>query len=671
MSIPTLKVEYNSDIRIPEVIGTDVERGRAFLTMQTRPAGEKHADVLINFLKQNNALVGATDRQIDTLKIFADYTNPDGNLSFVELEQYIHGIPVFRGGVKAGFTRAGEMVRVINNLAPGLDYSRVSTNFGDPIDAVRFAAPLANYTLKNNDALPNESASTDNVIKFGAGGDWDISAEKMYFPTEPGVAVPAWRVLIWRPTNAYYVIIDAYSGTMLWRKNITEDQTQTGTYNVYANTTSMTRSLDSPQPITPGPLSPALGTQGVFQNRTDVTLIGNEGNLSFNNLGWITDNTNGANGHTDGNAVQAGLDIDGTNGVDAPVPGNKRVFTFAYNPPPGNPAPGDAPSTPALRSGGVTQLFYLNNRYHDALYLLGFNEASRNFQNDNFGRGGGAFDRVSAEAQDSAGTNNANFSTPSDGGRGRMQMFVFTNSPVNRDGDFDADVVFHEFSHGLSNRLIGNSGGLGTTRARGMGEGWGDFIASCLLSEPTDPINGIYTTGAYDTFQVAAFGIGANNGYYGIRRLPYAPIRFTGGPQNRPFNPLTAIDAAPGCSINDGAFAALGGGACDEVHNGGEVWVSLLFEVRAQLITRLGHVAGNQRMLQIVVNGMKLSPLNPNFQQERDAMITAAQALSQHRNRLWTSPTFGRAWLCAALAAAHPMTALRSSNHLSLRARSL
>ncbi|MFN0277103.1 MAG: M36 family metallopeptidase [Pyrinomonadaceae bacterium] len=625
--VPTLKVDYNMDLRIPEVIAPDATQGRAFLTAPARTADRKHADFLINFLKQNNSLVGASRGQIDGLHVFADYTNPDGNLSFVELEQFIHGVPVFRGGVRAGFTRLGELIRVINNLAPGLDYERVSTNFGDPVDAVRFAAPLANYRLKTTDALPNESASTDSKIRFGNGGDFDITAEKMYFPTEPGIAVPAWRVLIWKPTNAYYVIVDAHTGTMLWRKNISEDQTQSATYNVYANTTSLTSSLDSPQPITPGPLDPTLGIQGIFQNRTNVTLVGNEGPLSFNNLGWITDNTNGANGHTDGNAVEAGLDIDGFNGVDAPVAGTNRVFSFDYNPPPGNPAPGDAPTNAVLRNGTSTHLFYLNNRYHDALYLLGFNEQARNFQNNNFGRGGNEFDRVTAEAQDSSGTNNANFSTPADGGRGRMQMYIFTNTPVNRDGDLDGDVVLHEFTHGLSNRLIGNGTGLTTQRPRNMGEGWSDFVGSCLLSEPTDPINGIYTTGAYDTFNV--FGIGSGNGYYGIRRLPYAPIRFTGGPQNRPFNPLTAGDVNTGCNVSDGAFPPQGGtGTCNQFHNGGEVWASMLFEIRAQLMTRLGQVAGNQKMLQLVVNGMKLSPIEPNFQQERDAILAAAQAIS-------------------------------------------
>jgi len=135
--IPQLKIEYNNDLRIPEVIGPDYTVAKTFLTAPTVPAGRKHAGVLIDFLKENSLLVGTSAQQIDSLKVFADYTNPDGNLSFVELEQHINGIPVFRGGVKAGFTQSGQMIRVINNLAPGLDYSTVSTDFGDASEAVR------------------------------------------------------------------------------------------------------------------------------------------------------------------------------------------------------------------------------------------------------------------------------------------------------------------------------------------------------------------------------------------------------------------------------------------------------------------------------------------------------------------------------------------------------
>jgi hypothetical protein len=448
----------------------------------------------------------------------------------------------------------------------------------------------------------------------------------MYFPTEVGVAVPAWRVLIWQPVNAYYIIVDTETGTMLWRKNITEDQTQSATYEVYDNTNAYTKFAESPAPLTPGPISPALGTQGALLNRTNVTLIGNEGPLSFNNKGWIDDGGN----TTEGNNTIAGLDLSAPDGVDAPVAGTNRVFSSAWNPPPGNPAPGDAPTVTAARTGAVIQMFYVVNRYHDTLYQLGFTESAFNFQNDNFSRGGNGNDRVSSEGQDSSGTNNANFSTPADGTRGRMQMYRFTGSNPNRDGTTDVDIIVHELTHGTSNRLHGNSSGLGSNMSRGMGEGWSDWYAHTLTSEPTDPINGVYTVGAYVLLNT--FGLGSTNYYYGIRRFPKAVISFTGGPNNRPHNPLTFADLNAGCNISDGAFGPAGGGACDQVHNAGEIWSSMLWEVRALMVQRMGFQTGNETVLQAVTDGMKLAPLSPTFIQERDAIIAAARANGNSAN---------------------------------------
>ena len=123
-----------------------------------------------------------------------------------------------------------------------------------------------------------------------------------------------------------------------------------------------------------------------------------------------------------------------------------------------------------------------------------------------------------------------------------MQMYLFTGTNPNIDGSLDADVVVHEHTHGLSNRLHGNGSGLTNDMARAMGEGGSDFYALSLLSQPSDPVNGVYATATYATykwFQSAGF---VNNNYYGIRRFPYAVKTATGGPSNLPFNPLTFQD---------------------------------------------------------------------------------------------------------------------------------
>lgn len=74
----------------------------------------------------------------------------------------------------------------------------------------------------------------------------------------------------------------------------------------------------------------------------------------------------------------------------------------------------------------IVNLFYWNNIIHDVLYQYGFDEVSGNFQTNNYGNGGAGNDYVRAEAMDGSGTNNANFFTPSDGQKPRMQMFLWS-----------------------------------------------------------------------------------------------------------------------------------------------------------------------------------------------------------------------------------------------------
>lgn len=641
--IPNLKIEYGRELRQPEIISPGQPLGKPSLAAA---AGERRADALRRFLRENNDLFGLSGDQIDDLKVTADYSNPEGKLSFATLAQEINGIPVFQGEVRAGFAPDGRLIRIINNLAPEIDAASVPTDFGDPAVAVEVSAANIGRDLGPEEKSQNQRLSDGLRTVFG-NGNWAITAEKVYFPLEPGVALPAWGVIIWQPQNAYFLITDARNGVVLWRKNITEDQTQSATYNIWANPNAMINVAESPFPFTPGPTSPN-GQQPPPLARTSLTLIGNEGIYNFNNNGWIKDGGT----TTDGNAVEAGLDRDSTNGVDTlngkPDGSASRIFDFPISPGvPTNPQTGQGESplpasgvgstpTPCITPGtnqpmtnfqkaAVTQLFYITNRYHDEMYRLGFTEAAKNFQDNNFGRGGLGGDRISAEAQDCSGTNNANFSTPPDGTRGRMQMYIWTAPNPDFDGDLDADIVVHELTHGLSNRLHGNGSGLTSNMSRGMGEGWSDFYAHAMLSEPSDPINGVYTIGGYATYLLS--GVGFNNYYYGIRRFPKAVMAFTGGPNNRPHNPLTFADIdATQMNLSDGAYPPAFTGTADQVHNMGEVWSSALWEIRARYINRLGWATGNRRILQHVTDGMKLAPLNPTFLQERDAIVAAAQA---------------------------------------------
>jgi len=142
---------------------------------------------------------------------------------------------------------------------------------------------------------------------------------------------------------------------------------------------------------------------------------------------------------TRGNNVRAVEDGDANNnGGYSPDGGVNLDFQFPFD-------PADPPAD--YQDAAIVNLFYWNNLMHDIFYQYGFDEASGNFQENNYGNGGDQSDMVNADAQDGSGTNNANFSTPPDGGNPRMQMFVWTvgttidfevTSPANIAGTYFA-----------------------------------------------------------------------------------------------------------------------------------------------------------------------------------------------------------------------------------------
>jgi hypothetical protein len=609
--IPSLHIEKNRAGNAVEAVGTSAA-GEWLKPASTAT----HEATARAFLTEQAALFDLTAEQVAALIKFADYTNPAGNMSWVEFRQELNGTPVFQGEVRLAFSSDGALARTTGNLAAGMDATALTTQ---PVltaaEAVVSAAKSIGYAVDATTLVTKaiEPRARKQVLSAGPFSR-DISIELVYFAIEPGLARLAYSMILWEHVNAYYVLVDARDGTLLWRKNITAHQTQSATYVVYTNV--------SPAPMVPTTTLPGLGIQAPGVARNSVTLIGNEAPNTFNNLGWITDGGN----TTSGNNVDAGLDIASPDGID---PGGEatgsptRVFDFSYNPPP---LGSDSPTLASYRSGVTANLFYWANIYHDRLYLLGFTEAARNFQNNNFGRGGVGNDAVSAQVQDNSNVNNANFSTPPDGTPGRMQMYIFTGPTPNRDGSIDADVFMHELTHGLSNRLHNNGSGLTTTQAGGMGEGWSDYYARCLLSKPSEDVNSVFSAGTYVTYLLTAGYV--DNYYYGIRRFPYA-VRSKVGVNGKPHNPLTFadIDTAQ-INLTDGAYPSgpIGSSLASEAHNIGEVWCMMLLEVRARIINRLGWAVGNDRALQIVTDAMKLDVASPTFIQARDSIIAADNA---------------------------------------------
>jgi hypothetical protein len=619
--LPRLHVEENRFGTAPEIVQVT-----GAVSSLTAPSTEPRERIARSFMVENAALYGLTAAQARQLEVVADYLNPAGNLAWVEYEQRINGIPVFQGYWRAGLTTDGRLWRTTGNLAAGLDYPRLSTAARlTPAEAASAAATTIGVKVDASQLRTLSDDRAHHSTRLAQGPFTEaIKVDLTYFAAEPGWATLAYSMVLWEPQNAYLVLVDANDGRLLWRKNITNEQTQSVTYSVYND--------DNPAPLSPTNAVPGSGIQGAPISRTTITNISEL--PAFDNLGWITDGA--GNAVTTGNNVDAGLDIDGANGIDptgrATAAG--RVFNFPYAP---GGTPGEEPPTGTnYRMGIVTNLFFWSNRYHDRLYQLGFTEQARNFQNDNFGRGGLALDFVRAEAQDSSGVNSANFATPPDGSQPRMQMFIFDAPNPDRDTSIDANVFLHELTHGTSNRLHSNASGLNTTMSGGMGEGWGDFYAFSLLSSADEDVNGLYAMGAYSTLNFTRPGVGTtgtDNYYYGIRRFPYAVKTNVGGPTalrpGQPHNPLTFADMdVPLNVINDGAYNPSPSVIItpNEAHRIGEIWCLLLWEMRARIITRMGWAAGNEHALQLATDAMKLDPASPTVLQARDSLLAATCA---------------------------------------------
>ncbi len=644
--LPGLVVDHDAIMASPALVA----RSRGFLTgagglgggvspesFGAIPGTESHRG-LKAFLNQNAALFGHDASVLGSAVIRRETTSPGTGLQTVIWQQEFHGIPVHEAILASHSSAKGELARISSHLLPDLAAAAQSgsaswqTLLSGPILTAEQAVAKAGANL-GADFDPNQVA----VVKApqgasrlqslaGASLRGETYAQLVWLPLNRDAMRLCWKVFV-TPKNRqqmYRVLVDAETGEVLVRHNLTSDQSAAvaASYRVY---TSDSPSPFSPSWPTPNTEQPRIIPRTLVQNLTSLNALASP-------RGWLGDpNQNGAY-ETRGNNVDAHTDLDDDDLADTPRPSsaaNPPVFDF----------PQDLSLGPlTYTNASVVQLFYWNNFMHDKLYELGFTESAGNFQNDNFGRGGLGNDAVQADALDGAALgdpfhyNNANFATPDDGFPGRMQMYVFDGPNPDRDGDLDAEVVCHEYTHGLTGRLVGGGVGIYSLQAAGMGEGWSDFYPLALLGEASDDIHGNYAVGGYATYQMDSM---TENYYFGIRRYPYST--------DTAKNPLTLKDIDPtqasphlGVPISP-LYEGMSTFYADEVHFQGEVWCSALHEVRANLIDSLGYPEGNRVALQLVTDAMKLCPINPTFLQSRDAVIQADEIAygGANRNEIW------------------------------------
>ncbi|HYP27044.1 MAG TPA: M36 family metallopeptidase [Blastocatellia bacterium] len=526
----------------------------------SRPAAGSPDKVARGFLAAHTEMFGLTRRDVRRMKL--ENVDPDGSTTFLSYNQTIDGIPLFQGQVQVAVNTSGEVLSVMEGMV--IPNGRVNTTpelteEAAMVRAFNYAGREVSDSFEVVDARVERGGRATYRNPLGPNHEDTMSELRVMRVGDRGVLV--WQMFVDAgPSEWYAICVDANTGALLYR------------YNLYAHAAQGTVYTQHPS----------------FSGRTLESFVGDT--IINTAAGWM-----GTSTVTTGNNVEAYLDTDANN---SPDPNNttglsnghaiaaNQDFTFPF-------VTGVDPRT--QRPAVVTNLFYFCNIAHDFHYRLGFTETARNFQTNNFGRGGVGNDSVRAEAQDGSGTNNANFATPSEGQRPRMQQYLFTQGTTSladdRDSSQDGDVVMHEYGHGVSNRLVGggSTGCVGGTQAGAMGEGWSDYWAITFYN---DGRVGDYATG---------------NTVAGIRRAAYTV----------PANP-----------VHD-SYADIGAGGF-QVHRDGEVWAATLWDLR----TTLGAAVTDR----LVLEGMKFTPCSPSFLNARDGILQADQAVNGGANRctIWT-----------------------------------
>jgi Fungalysin metallopeptidase (M36)/Secretion system C-terminal sorting domain/Fungalysin/Thermolysin Propeptide Motif len=576
----------------------------------------------LQLIIKNKAALGLSTEDISNAEISSTYFNSMSGTQLVYLQQTHKGIQVFNQIQTLAFkngtvvSSAGTRIKDIEKITEVAALPAISAEA-----AVRTAMADKKISIP---ALPRGLTGTGNKIDFGkpAGITHEnITAELVWTPLNNGKQVRlTWQVyLVPNTTSDYWLIrVDALTNKVVDENNLT----------VYCNWGDGAHQHDASNTHhTKQPSSPKLNTpdQGIVNSASYLVipypaespihpggtpaLRSDPWNLSAGNatsLKWHSDGTNDYT-YTRGNNAWAYHDRLNNNAGDPTRSAQSSTtpdpLTFDFTP---DFTQAPTLTTPANQQFNITNLFYWNNIQHDLMYLYGFNEVAGNFQVNNQGRGGIGNDYVRAEAQDGSGTNNANFSTPVDGGLPRMQMFLWTAPNPDRDGDVDNGIILHEGGHGVSNRL---TGGPATTSCLGnaeqMGEGWSDYLG---LMATHNWATAITTDGFTNPRGVGTYALNQPITGVGIRQYRYTT--------NMAVNPLTYANLP----------------TVVHPHGTGTVWCTALWDMTWKIIEQAGispnlfdptATGGNVIALKLVMEGMKLQPCSPGFISGRDAILKA------------------------------------------------
>ncbi len=537
----------------------------------TRPA----RTVAMGFVRSNLAGFGLTRADIETFRLRRDYVDI-GGVHHISWTQSTRGVPVFHNGLRASVTSDGRLLNVT----------------GSPVHAIRVASAVPD--IASDEAI--RAARIDGGAEVAAAQRSD-SASLVLFPTGRGARL-AWKTFTWPSTRQLYLsVVDARTGRVLYRQSLTSDATGTATaWEFY-----------------PSDLVPAAA--GVAK---PVTFPVTDGSRLYGDNARVWADVK------DNNKPDPGEQIPAVSGTDWSAAAILDTTNAAQGCSTARPCTWDRTvpfSWQANMTQNAAQVMYYLNAFHDHLAgaPYGFTAAAGNFET-----AGG--DPVVANTMDGANSgnglpdvdhvNNAFMATPPDGSHPLMGMFLLKGGshPTSNGGD-DAEIVYHEYAHGLSTRLVlypDGTSGLTNQQAISMGEGWSDWYAEDFLNNlGFKP----------DTTAVGDVVMGQITFHEQLRNQP------VDCPVGAPAPCVGSQDAGPG-GFTYGDFGDVVG--FPEVHSDGEIWLETLWQIRQDL----GPVVAET----LVTRGMELSPAAPTFLDMRNAIIQAdlANFAGANETALWS-----------------------------------
>jgi extracellular elastinolytic metalloproteinase len=525
------------------------------LSESARPEKGNYVQRALGHLKNISSALGLAAAQPVEFAADPNVQETSSGAVAVHLQQQYKGIRIFQAAETVRFApdgtlteTAGRSITVAQerDVAPIISVQQAVLKAAQHVavpqpdeegQADQFGQPMKPVGVDLTAFVPKviatftDKADQPTVLEAGPFGD-EIKAALIWFPLGDDLRL-AWEAILTMPNyeGQYRTVVDARTEEILYCRQLIPAVAARG--NVYHPDGSGARQVTE--------FPRALQDYGL---PVPVNLPN-----GFPDL-WVSGDS------TEGNCVRAHLGDSGP-----PVRGVAQGDFLTFD-----------PADPNGDDQKVLNIFYLNCFIHDFFYLLGFREADGNFQRSNFDRGGIQADGVDARSYAGPVWGTASMGTPVDGSSPVMKMGLVAST--SRHTAFDSSVVFHEFMHGVTNRLVGgplNVSALEEPQSEGMGEGWGDYIA-CTINKST------------------VVGAWVVNRPGGIRAYPYDA--------NFPDN-----------------FGHLGTGRYAEEHNIGEIWCATLLEMNRNIGSTLG--------VQLVVDALKLSPANPSFLDVRDAILAA------------------------------------------------